>query len=113
VAKTKVNKAAEIRAYFAEHPTASGPDVVTAMGKKGIKVSLPQVYNAKASGKSKRKRKSKAMSVMNRVRPNDVQNIGTRSLHVIEAAFTMLEHLTVDSAKAILDRLSGGKRKAK
>lgn len=50
---------------------------------------------------------------MSRIRPDDVQNIDDRSLNVLEAAFTMLEYMTVDSAKSILDRLAGGKRKAK
>lgn len=117
MAKTKtkgINKSAEIRAYFAANPNASGPDVVAAMKAKGIKVSLPQVYNAKQSGKAKGKGKKKGRK-MNPVRAAMAKDegVGMKSLHVIEAAFTMLEHMSADAAKAVIDRLSGGKRKAK
>lgn len=114
MAKTKtkgVNKAAEIRAYFAANPNAKGTDVVAAMKAKGIKVSLPQVYNAKQSAKSKTKKRRKANPVRTAMAKDE--GIGAKSLHVLEAAFVMLEHMSADAAKAIIDRLSGGKRKAK
>lgn len=108
--KTKINKAGEIRAYFASNPNAKGGDVVAALKAKGIKVSLPQVYNAKQSaGKQKKNRKAGGV----RAAMAKDEGVASKSLHVIEAAFVMLEHMTVDSAKAILDRLSGGKHKAK
>lgn len=107
--KSKINKAAEIRAYFAANPAAKGGDVVAALKAKGIKVSLPQVYNAKqSSGKKKKGRKNLVRTAMSKD-----EGVASKSLHVIEAAFVMLEHMTVDSAKAILDRLSSGKHKAK
>ena len=109
--KTKVNKAAEIRNYFAANPNAKGGDVVAALKAKGITVSLPQVYNAKQSKKANGKTVKKAGRM--KVRPEDLQNVGNKSLTVLEAAFTLLEHMTVDTAKSILDRLSGGKKKAK
>ena len=110
--KTKVNKAAEIRAYFAANPTAKGGDVVAALKAKGIKVSLPQVYNAKQSTKAKGKKKGRKAGNVRAAMAKD-EGIGMKSLHVIEAAFTMLEHMTADAAKSVIDRLSGGKRKAK
>src|SRR5689334_3964791 len=107
----KVNKAAEVRAYFAANPKAKGNEVVEALGKRGVKVSLPQVYNAKATASPKKKKVRKAMEA--RASSENGRSVGDKSLHVLEAAFTMLEHMTVDAAKAILDRLSGGKRKAR
>lgn len=109
--KTKINKAAEIRAYFASHPTAKGGDVVAALKAKGIKVSLPQVYNAKQSAGKKQKGRKARGSIAAAMAKNE--GVGMKSLHVIEAAFTMLEHMSADAAKAVIDRLSGGKRKAK
>lgn len=110
--KTKINKAAEIRAYFAANSAATGPEVVEALKAKGIKVSLPQVYNAKQSAKSKGKKKGRKVGAVRAAMAKD-EGLGMKSLHVIEAAFTMLEHMSADAAKAVIDRLSGGKRKAK
>lgn len=110
--KTKINKAAEIRAYFAANPMAQGNEVVEALGKRRIKVTLPQVYNAKQSAKSKGKKKGRKAGGVRAAMAKD-EGVGIKSLHVIEAAFTMLEHMTADAAKAVIDRLSGGKRKAK
>lgn len=106
MAKTKVNKAAEIRAYYAANPTASGAEVVSALKKKGISVSPSQVYNAKATGNKSKKTKGKKGTKTRLTRPEDVQVISDRSLNVLEAALTMLEHVTLDSAKGLLDKLS-------
>ena len=110
--KANINKAAEIRAYFAANPGAKGAEVVAAFAKRGIKVSMPQVYNAKASAKPKKKRRVARVGAV-RAAMNKDEGVGMKSLNVIEAAFTMLEHMTADAAKAVIDRLSGGKRKAK
>lgn len=107
--KTDVNKAAEIRAYLAANPNAKGVDVVAGLAKKGIKVAPAQVSNVKTAGNKKKRRKTGLV----RAAVAKDEGVAAKSLHVIEAAFTMLEHMTVDSAKAILDRLSGGRRKAK
>ena len=41
--KTKVNKAAEIRQYYLDHPDAKPSEIVEAMAKRKIKVSAQQV----------------------------------------------------------------------
>jgi hypothetical protein len=105
--KADVNKAAEIRKYLAANPTAKGVEVVAALKQKGITVAPAQVSNVKTAGLKKKSRKGRS-PVAAAMAKNE--GIGSKSLHVIEAAFTMLEHMSVDAAKSILDRLS---RKAK
>lgn len=57
MAKRKVNKSQEIRDYFKENPTASAKEVVKAMAKKRIDVSLATVANVKSkSGLTKKRR---------------------------------------------------------
>ncbi len=57
MAKRKVNKSQEIRDYFKQNPTASAKEVVKAMAKKRIVVSLATVANVKSkSGLTKKRR---------------------------------------------------------
>lgn len=52
-------KSQAVRDYLAHHKKASGPEVVASLAEKGIKVSLPMVYNLKARRRMG-KRRSKA-----------------------------------------------------
>lgn len=61
MAKRKVNKSQEIRDYVSSNPDASLKDVVSAMKKKNISVSIATVANVKSkAGLTRRRKKSKA-----------------------------------------------------
>jgi hypothetical protein len=109
--KSSVNKAQAIRDYVAAHPEARGVDVVADLKGKGIKVSSAQVSNIKTSGKKKKPAAGgKKRGPKKRLtRPEDVRFIGDKGLEVLDAALVMLEHVTVDYAKSMLDRLSSRK----
>lgn len=54
-------KSQAVRDYLAANKKAKGPEVVAALAEKGIKVSLPMVYNLKARNRmGKRRRKAQA-----------------------------------------------------
>ena len=60
MAKRKVNKSQEIRNYVSANPTAPLKEVVAAMKKKNITVSIATVANVKSkAGLTRRRRKSK------------------------------------------------------
>jgi len=55
------SKSQAVREYLQANKKAKGPEVVAALAEKGIKVSLPMVYNLKARKRmGKRRRKAEA-----------------------------------------------------
>ena len=59
-------KSQAVRDYLAANKKAKGPEVVAALAEKGIKVSLPMVYNLKARkrmGKRRRKAEAKGQAI--------------------------------------------------
>jgi hypothetical protein len=58
---TRGAKSQAVRDYLAANKSAKGSEVVAALAEKGIKVSLPMVYNLKARNRmGKRRRKAQA-----------------------------------------------------
>ncbi len=77
MAKRKVNKSQEIRDYVIANPTAKLKDVVAAMKKKNLIVSIATVANVKSkAGLTRRRKKSKGKvgrpSTVKVARTNDV-----------------------------------------
>jgi hypothetical protein len=95
--KPDVNKAAEIRKYFASHPDAKGVDVVEALKKKGIDVSAAQVSNVKNAGAPKRGPKPGKKS--------GVLGIGEK----IKAALALLGVTSKQEAHELIDTLGDHK----
>jgi hypothetical protein len=106
--KNGVNKAQAIRDYLATNPTAKGTEVVAALKAKGINVAPAQVSNVKTAGKKKGRKKTRRAKLGSRLVAT-ASNFADNSLSVVDAACTMLDHLTADAAKSLIDRLSSRK----
>jgi len=77
MAKRKVNKSQEIRNFVTSNPGASLKEVVAAMKKKNITVSIATVANVKSkAGLTRRRKKSKTKvgrkSTVNLTRTSDI-----------------------------------------
>lgn len=103
--RNTVNKAQAIRDYLATNPSAKGVEVVAALSKKGIAVAPAQVSNIRTAGKKKRKVRVGAMS------KGGSDGVGIKQ--ILDAAYVMLDRLSVEDASDLLERLAGGRRKAK
>lgn len=89
-------KSQAVRDYLAANKKAKGAEVVAALAEKGIKVSLPMVYNLKARKRmGKRRRKAEAGG----------QAIGVSLDHLLAAKKLVDQVGSVEKAKIALEAL--------
>jgi len=90
-------KSQAIRDYLAANKKAKGPEVVAALAEKGIKVSLPMVYNLKARNRmGRRRRKAEAGG----------QAIGVSLDHLLAAKKLVDSVGSIEKAKSAVEALA-------
>lgn len=90
-------KSQAVRDYLAANKKAKGPEVVAALAEKGIRVSLPMVYNLKARNRmGKRRHKAEAGG----------QAIGVSLDHLLAAKKLVDRVGSIDKAKSAVEALA-------
>jgi len=114
--KGGVNKTAEVKQYFSEHPNAKPAEVSEELGKRGIEVSANYVSNIKSksglSSNGRKRKRAKKKAAKQTTARQDMGQAGGAMMQAVElvmkAGVKEAKQL-VDSAGKVVDRVRKGK----